>query len=93
MLGLAPEAPLPGDLAEAQVEMLARVEHRRWMANRILGGWRHGSRRDNEARLHPDIVPYDELPENSRELDREGVRSQMRLVGAVAAKENASRPR
>lgn len=92
MLGLAPDAPPPIDLTEAQVEMLARVEHRRWMANRILGGWRHGPRRDNEARLHPDIVPYDDLPERSRELDREGVRSQMRLVGANAAKEQASHP-
>ena len=53
------------------------------MANRILGGWQHSVQRNDGARLHPDIISYDELPERSRELDREGVRSQMRLVGAV----------
>lgn len=57
-------------LSPDDVEALARVEHRRWMADRIDLGWRAGPRRDNSRLIHPNIVDYDSLPDIEREKDR-----------------------
>jgi len=54
----------------ALVEQLARVEHRRWMADRIDRGWRSGPQRNDARRVHPSIRPYDELDDGEREKDR-----------------------
>jgi hypothetical protein len=51
-------------------ERLAILEHRRWMADRRLGGWRYGAKRDNAARLHPDLVPFEQLPDETQDYDR-----------------------
>lgn len=40
------------------------------MAWRVLNGWQWGANRDNAAKLHPDIVDYDELAESTKEKDR-----------------------
>lgn len=62
---------------EALVDALARVEHRRWCAERLLSGWAPAGPpqpRDNARRLHPDLVPWSALSEAQREKDREQVR-------------------
>jgi hypothetical protein len=50
-------------------EAMARVEHHRWCAERLLDGWTPGAR-DNARRRHPDLVPWLELTEEGREKDR-----------------------
>ena len=67
----APSKPLWN---EAQVEALSRVEHERWMIQRLLAGWQKAAQRDDAAKLHPDIVPWEVLAESRRELDRDVVR-------------------
>lgn len=56
------------------LERLARVEHRRWCADRIDKGWRHGAERRDPRRMHPSLVPYDQLHDAEREKDRAAVR-------------------
>jgi Trk K+ transport system NAD-binding subunit len=62
----------------AALEQLAIAEHNRWMAEKIMLGWRRGSntegKQDRERRLHPDICPWSELTEASRDKDRVQVR-------------------
>ena len=53
---------------------MARMEHDRWCAERRRAGWTHGTKRDNDRKLHPDLVPWDELDEEAREKDRVMVR-------------------
>ncbi|RLD24128.1 MAG: hypothetical protein DRI54_06490, partial [Bacteroidetes bacterium] len=43
------------------VEILAEVEHRRWNAEQLLNGWVYGEMRNNELKIHDNIVPYAEL--------------------------------
>jgi hypothetical protein len=43
------------------------------MRERALGGWVFGEPRSNTAKRHPDLVPWEELTEPSREKDREAV--------------------
>lgn len=57
------------------LEALSVAEHRRWMAEKIVAGWRQAPARDDARRLHPAIRPYDELSEPEKQKDRDTVAS------------------
>ena len=57
-----------------EVERLAIVEHRRWAADRWLAGWTYAPVRDNDAKHHPQLVPFDQLSAPMQDLDRFAVR-------------------
>lgn len=72
---LADPATAPG-LAEEQVEELAIAEHDRWCRDLVAQGWSHGpGPKDPERKLHPSLVPWEELSEDERDKDREPVRT------------------
>jgi hypothetical protein len=56
------------------IETLAICEHQRWMAEKAVSGWRFGVSRDNEMRIHPDLLPFDQLSVAIKEKDRVQVR-------------------
>jgi hypothetical protein len=58
---------------DEQVEAMARMEHKRWMAERLREGYRLGPR-DPEERTNPNLLPWEQLSAESRELTREMVR-------------------
>jgi hypothetical protein len=58
---------------EETIESLAEAEHRRWMAERIVSGWRFAPTTCEMKRLHSNMVPYDELSEDIRDWDRNAV--------------------
>ncbi len=63
-------------LAPAEVEHLARLEHERWLAARREAGWRPTTGpRDDERRLSPLLVSWDQLPDDVRESNREAIRA------------------
>jgi hypothetical protein len=70
--GAEGESSLPAD--NALIEALARAEHDRWWCSRLSGGWKFAAIRDDARLLHPNLVPWDHLPEDVREYDREAVR-------------------
>ncbi|MFD2112480.1 RyR domain-containing protein [Thiorhodococcus fuscus] len=57
-----------------EVEGLAVIEHQRWAADRYLDGWTHAPERDNALKHHPQLIPYAELSEPMKDLDRFAVR-------------------
>jgi hypothetical protein len=57
-----------------EVELLSRQEHDRWSRDRWAHGWTYGPVRDDDARLHPMLVPWSQLPEPERDKDRQAVR-------------------
>lgn len=58
---------------DAEMETMARDEHERWV--RGLGpGWRRGEVTDKPAKVHVAYCPWEELPENQRDKDRNLVR-------------------
>lgn len=67
-------------LEPEELEELARAEHDRWMAAKLVGGWKHGDTRDDARKLHPDMVGYDALSEAVKDLDREQIRLMTRLL-------------
>ncbi|HJF66153.1 MAG TPA: hypothetical protein K8U77_08595 [Slackia equolifaciens] len=66
-----------------ETEYLARLEHERWMEERRAHGWTWGERRDDERRLHPDMVPYNELPEAEKDYDRDAVRGILGILESM----------
>jgi hypothetical protein len=69
-----PSGALPS-FTEAELERLARDEHDRWMEDLLRDGWRHTTgEKAPEQRLHPLLVPWEELSEPEREKDRDVVR-------------------
>ncbi len=64
----------PFALSEAEVERLAPMEHERWVRDRAAHRWKYGPKRDNARKLHPDMVPWAQLSDESQERDRSAVR-------------------
>jgi hypothetical protein len=62
----------PFEFSPEEVERLAGMEHARWMDERLSQGWRLGAR-DDARRLHPDLVPWEQLSEPTRDYDRGAV--------------------
>ncbi len=56
-----------------EVEVLAKMEHRRWMAERFLAGWTLGPK-NVEKRVSPYLVEWEDLPNEIQEYDRNFVR-------------------
>ena len=52
-----------------EIELLAKMEHKRWMAERFLAGWTLGTK-DVEKRLSPYLVEWEALPPSIQEYDR-----------------------
>lgn len=65
---------IPLVLSDDQVDLLAEMEHMRWISERLGKGWKYGSSKDPEKRISPYIVPWSELAENVKDLDRNAVK-------------------
>ncbi|MCC6787906.1 MAG: NAD-binding protein [Hyphomonadaceae bacterium] len=64
----------------ALMEKMARAEHDRWMAERLMSGWRPtaaNEARNNDLMAHDKIVAWDQLSEADRNNDVVQVRASM----------------
>lgn len=54
-------------------QLLARLEHDRWLARKLVNGYIHGKKLERKLRdrlkIHVDIRPWEELSEKDREKD------------------------
>jgi hypothetical protein len=67
------DAP-PPKFSAAEMQLLARMEHERWQAEREAGGWKLAAEKNEARKETPYLVPYDELPDDIKEYDRAAVR-------------------
>lgn len=61
-------------------ELLAKNVHEVWSAGRIADGWSYGEVRNDAERLHPCLIPYEELSESERAYDRNTAMETLRLI-------------
>lgn len=59
---------MPQDLL-GLADTLARNVHETWALERINQGWEYGPERNDARKLHPCLVPYDELPDSEKKFD------------------------
>ncbi|MFY9556091.1 MAG: RyR domain-containing protein, partial [Blastocatellia bacterium] len=57
-----PPFDFPGD----DLELLAEMEHARWMKSKLEAGWRWASETDKANQLHKDLVPWHRLSVEER---------------------------
>lgn len=74
-LGRRPVSGQPVAISPAQLESMAAMAHARWMAGKLLDGWRFAEKRDNARRLHPSLIPYEALVEAEKDKDRDQIRA------------------
>ena len=70
---------LPVQLREL-TERLAANAHAVWARRKLADGWTYGPVHDAAARKHPDLVPYDELPEDKKAYDRDTALETIKLI-------------
>jgi hypothetical protein len=56
-----------------EIELLAEMEHERWVVERRVAGWRPDPERDVTRRTTPYLVGWAELPDDIRDRDRETI--------------------
>src|SRR4029079_17900315 len=66
---LLPSASTP-EVPPQRLEHLAELEHERWSPERRLDAGSHADKRDDGLKHHPALVPYAELDEGMKNLDR-----------------------
>jgi hypothetical protein len=64
-----------------EVELMARNEHERWCQERRKTGWVKGSTRNDQNKIHPDLVDWDVLEDEEKEKNRRFVRGLPRSLG------------
>ncbi|MCR9271122.1 MAG: RyR domain-containing protein [Hyphomonadaceae bacterium] len=47
----------------------ASKQHEQWMDKKLRDGWKQGPLKNPEAKTHPLLIPYEELPEVERMKD------------------------
>ena len=95
-LGMKENLTLMGnlrELSEDEVEILAEVEHNRWNVEKLFMGFRPANEEERistgqeceaeelkDRGIHPDIMPYEDLKEKTKDIDRELTRN---IVGIL----------
>jgi hypothetical protein len=73
---------LGGELLEL-TERLAENAHDHWARRRLAEGWTFGPVRDEPAKKHPNLVPYDQLTEAEKEYDRDTAMQTLKAITAL----------
>ena len=73
------DVKLPEDL-ESLVEQMSKNVHEVWAETRINQGWTFGEKRNDDLRTHPCLIPYEELPEEEKEYDRNTSIGTLKLI-------------
>ena len=77
---VGPGADAAGRELTDRYPRLAELEHERWCRERTAEGWTAGPTRDDERKVTPYLVDWDQLPEDVKDYDRNAVRALPELL-------------
>lgn len=69
-----------------RIEALAINNHEVWAQARVAEGWRYGPERNDARKEHPGLVPYEQLSEAEKEIDRGTVVQTLKAAVALGVK-------
>lgn len=78
---------------DKDLEDLSAFEHNDWWEERLGKGWVCGDNKDEERKIHPSLVKWDELDKKDKDLDRDAVRNIPKLLDNIGLKIIRSRLR
>ena len=70
----------PFNFPEDDLDTLSRMEHERWMNDKLNAGWQYAAKTDKMKKLHKALVPWEKLPKKEKDKDREMVRGIPRIL-------------
>ena len=70
---------LPEELVQLS-EQIAENVHEVWAKSRMKEGWTYGEQRDDKKKQTPCLVPYNELPEEEKEYDRNTSQETLKVI-------------
>jgi len=73
----------PAVLEPAAIAAMNELEHERWRREKLAAGWQYGPERDDDRKVHDLLVPWSELPEKERRIDRALVASRPAVLAAA----------
>ncbi len=73
---------LPVEIDEL-IERLSEHNHDVWARGRLATGWTLGPRRDDANKQHPCLVPYEDLPEAEKQVDRHTATEVLKAIVAL----------
>jgi hypothetical protein len=65
--------PIKFEFSSEEIELLAEMEHERWVTERRLSGWSYGEIKDVDNKISPYLVPWKDLTEDVKEWDRQTI--------------------
>ncbi len=65
------------------VEVLAKKEHEAWMKERYSTGWIYGKTKNVDQKVSPDLIPYEQLSEASKDKDRDSINNIPELLAMI----------
>lgn len=74
------------EIPHEYVEVLAEQEHEAWVKERIASGWTAGSETDEKLKLTPYLIPYNKLPDEIKQLDRDPIENIPVLLARIGMK-------
>ena len=74
----------------SDLEHVAQLEHRRWIADRVMEGWTYAKTRDDDRRHHPDLAAFEDIALREQNKDRDQI-TQLRVFMKEAARDHGRR--
>jgi RyR domain len=68
------------------LESLAKNAHEVWARARMRDGWSWGPERNDSAKKHLCLVPYEDLPQSEKEYDRQLASETIKVILALGYK-------
>jgi hypothetical protein len=66
--------------SDEQLDEMARRDHESWLEHHRRHGWTWAAARDRRAKKHPDLLPWDQLSDESKAKTRRGVVDSLALL-------------
>lgn len=66
-------------LSHDEIEFLAKLAHENWRREKLLTGWKYCATRNDEKKLHDNLLPWESLPENLK-IDRQTIQEIPRIL-------------
>lgn len=76
----------PFTFTAGEVEQLAILEHERWIKEKTRNGWRCGQAINVQEKTHTCLVPWQHLPEDQKQKDRNTIRTLPAILARVRLK-------
>jgi hypothetical protein len=67
-------------ISDQELELLAEMEHNRWLAERLIDGWTFAEKKNDDRKENPNLCAWSRLTEEQKDKDRDQVRAIPRIL-------------